>query len=233
MQRHHLALAGMLASLMLAGCNQTSSVDAKGSTDAPNRRFGTIGFQPCTLSTVGASANVEAQCATLQVPEDRAHPEGRSIGLRIAWLESGDGSSQPDPVFFLAGGPGQAASEVAVVVDTALRQVRKQRDVFLIDQRGTGGSNPLSCLGADGKELQLDEDAAPTEAVMRDFATQCLASLKGRADPRFYTTTEAIADLDAVRQALGAEKINLVGVPMAPAWPSAMPWPTRSTPAAS
>ena len=212
MQRHHLALAGMLASLMLAGCSQPPSADAKGSTDAPSRRFGTIGFQPCTLSTVGASANVEAQCATLQVPEDRAHPEGRSIGLRIAWLESGDGSSsQPDPVFFLAGGPGQAASEVAVVVDTALRQVRKQRDVFLIDQRGTGSSNPLSCLGADGKELQLDEDAAPTEAVMRDFATQCLASLKGRADPRFYTTTEAIADLDAVRQALGAEKINLVG----------------------
>lgn len=212
MQRHHLALAGMLASLMLAGCSQPPPADAKGGADAPSRRFGTIGFQPCTLSTVGASANVEAQCATLQVPEDRAHPEGRSIGLRIAWLESGDGSSsQPDPVFFLAGGPGQAASEVAVIVDTALRQVRKQRDVFLIDQRGTGGSNPLSCLGADGKELQLDEDAAPTEAVMRDFATQCLASLKGRADPRFYTTTEAIADLDAVRQALGAEKLNLVG----------------------
>ncbi|WP_286070315.1 alpha/beta fold hydrolase [Stenotrophomonas sp. 57] len=211
MQRHHLALAGMLASLMLAGCSQTSSVDAKGSTDAPNRRFGTIGFQPCTLSTVGASANVEAQCATLQVPEDRAHPEGRSIGLRIAWLESGDGSSQPDPVFFLAGGPGQAASEVAVIVDSALRQVRKQRDVFLIDQRGTGGSNPLSCLGADGKELQLDENEAPSEASLRDYAQRCAASLQGRADARFYTTSEAIADLDAVRQALGVDRINLIG----------------------
>lgn len=212
MQRHHLALAGMLASLMLAGCSQPPSADTQGASDAPSRRFGAIDFQPCTLSTEGASANVEAQCATLQVPEDRAHPGGRQIDLRIAWLESGSsGAGQPDPVFFLAGGPGQAASEVAVIVDSALRQVRKQRDVFLIDQRGTGGSNPLSCLGADGKELRMDEDAAPTEASLRDYAQRCAASLQGRADARFYTTAEAIADLDAVRQALGVDRLNLVG----------------------
>ncbi|MCZ7842215.1 alpha/beta hydrolase, partial [Stenotrophomonas maltophilia] len=72
MQRHHLALAGMLASLMLAGCSQPPPADAGSASDAPSRRFGTIDFQPCTLSTEGASANVEAQCATLQVPEDRA-----------------------------------------------------------------------------------------------------------------------------------------------------------------
>jgi pimeloyl-ACP methyl ester carboxylesterase len=169
----------MLASLMLAGCSQSPSAGAEGASDAPSRRFGTIDFQPCTLSTEGASANVEAQCATLQVPEDRAQPGWPPIGLRIAWLESGSSASQPDPVFFLAGGPGQAASEVAVIVDTALRQVRKQRDVFLIDQRGTGGSNPLSCLGADGKELQMDEDAAPSEASLRDYAQRCAASLQG------------------------------------------------------
>ncbi|MFX7140801.1 hypothetical protein ABTH88_22975, partial [Acinetobacter baumannii] len=78
-------------------------------------------------------------------------------------------------------------SEVAVIVDTALRQVRKQRDIFLVDQRGTGGSNPLSCLGADGKELPMDEDAAPSEALLRDYAQRCAASLQGRADARFYT----------------------------------------------
>lgn len=187
MQRHHLALAAVLASLMLAGCSQSPSPGAEGASDAPSRRFGTIDFQPCTLSTVGASANVEAQCATLQVPEDRAQPAGRRIGLRIAWLESGSsGSNQPDPVFFLAGGPGQAASEVAVIVDTALRQVRKQRDIFLVDQRGTGGSNPLSCLGADGKELPMDEDAAPSEALLRDYAQRCAASCR---DVRTHVST--------------------------------------------
>jgi len=216
MQKHPFRLArrsaGLLfAGAMLAGCSATAPGAADGN-DTPSQRYGAIEFRPCTLTTVGASANVEAQCGTLQVPEDRAHPEGRKIDLRIAWLESDDsGNGQPDPVFFLAGGPGQAASEVAVIVDTALRQVRKQRDVFLIDQRGTGGSNPLTCLGADGKPLKMDEDAAPTEALMRDYAQQCAASLPGRADARFYTTAEAIADLDAVRQALGADKLNLVG----------------------
>jgi hypothetical protein len=200
----------------------------------PSRRFGAIDFQPCTLSTEGASANVEAQCATLQVPEDRAHPAAaRSACASPGWNRAAAEPASLDPVFFLAGGPGQAASEVAVIVDTALRQVRKQRDVFLIDQRGTGGSNPLSCLGADGKELQMDEDAAPTEASLRDYAQRCAASLQGRADARFYTTTEAIADLDAVRQALGVDRSTWSVVPTARAWPSAMPAPIRSTPAAS
>ncbi|MGF6417667.1 pimeloyl-ACP methyl ester carboxylesterase [Stenotrophomonas sp. AN71] len=233
MQRHHLALAATLASLLLAGCSPPPSGGADAAGDAPSRRYGKIDFQPCTLSTEGASANVEAQCATLQVPEDRARPEGRRIGLRIAWLESGSsGSSQPDPVFFLAGGPGQAASEVAVVVDIALRQVRKQRDVFLIDQRGTGGSNPLSCLGADGKPLAMDENAAPSEALLRDYAQRCAASLQGRADARFYTTGEAIADLDAVREALGVEQVNLVGASygtrVAQRYAGAYPQHTRS-----
>lgn len=233
MQRHHFARAGLLASMLIAGCSAPPQAGSDGAGDTPSRRYGQIDFRPCTLATEGASANVEAQCATFQVPEDRSKPEGRRIDLRIAWLEAGNsGSGLPDPVFFLAGGPGQAASEVAVIVDTALRQVRKQRDIFLIDQRGTGGSNPLSCLGADGKELPMDEDAAPSEALLREYAERCAASLKGRADPRFYTTTEAIADLDAVRQALGADTLNLVGgsygTRVAQRYAAAYPQHTRS-----
>ena len=184
---------------------------AGSASDAPSRRFGTIDFQPCTLSTEGASANVEAQCATLQVPENRAQPDGRRIGLRIAWLESGSsGASQPDPVFFLAGGPGQAASEVAVIVDTALRQVRKQRDVFLIDQRGTGGPTRSAAWARTASRCRWTRmPRLPRHRCAN--AQRCAASLQGRADARFYTTTEAIADLDAVRAALGVDQLNLVG----------------------
>ncbi|KAG0736159.1 hypothetical protein G6F24_018454 [Rhizopus arrhizus] len=97
------------------------------------------------MSTEGASANVEAQCATLQVPEDRAHPGGRQIDLRIAWLESGSsGAGQPDPVFFLAGGPGQAASEVAVIVDSALRQLPRRGWQGTADGRGRGPHRGLA-----------------------------------------------------------------------------------------
>lgn len=209
MSRNHLKLAGVLASVLCVACSAPPPQDEG---DAGGRHYGQIAFKPCTLTGPVAAANVEAQCGTLSVPENPAAPQGRKIDLRIAWLDADNtGNGLPDPVFFLAGGPGQAASEVALPVSTALRQVRKQRDIFLIDQRGTGGSNPLSCLGPDGKELPMDESAEPTEAYVRDYAARCAASLEGRADPRFYTTSQAIDDLDAVRKALGAEKLNLVG----------------------
>ena len=80
------------------------------------------------------------------------NPKGRKIALNIAWLPADDkGGGTPDPVFFLAGGPGQAATEYASQIDLALREVRKQRDIVLIDQRGTGKSNPLDCRDAKGE----------------------------------------------------------------------------------
>ncbi|GAB3066410.1 alpha/beta hydrolase [Stenotrophomonas tumulicola] len=208
MSRNHLKLAGVLASVLCAACSVPPTADGEGA----GRQYGQIGFKPCTLTGSVAAANVEALCGSLSVPEDPARPDGRRIDLRIAWLAPDNSAvGLPDPVFFLAGGPGQAASDVALPVSTALREVRKQRDIFLVDQRGTGGSNPLTCLGPDGKELPMDENAEPTEAYVRDYAARCAASLEGRADPRFYTTSQAIDDLEAVRKALGAEQLNLVG----------------------
>ncbi|MFT4248873.1 MAG: alpha/beta fold hydrolase [Pseudomonas sp.] len=177
------------------------------------RRYGALQFQPCTLTHPQAAGNVEAQCATLQVAENPAAPQGRHIGLKIAWLEVGDdGPGEPDPVFFVAGGPGQSATESAGLIAPALAEVSKKRDVFLVDQRGTGGSHPLTCTGADGKPLAAPDDADASPGAIADYARRCAAALQGRADPRFYTTTEAIGDLDAVRAALGVDRINLIGV---------------------
>ncbi|MEE7561045.1 alpha/beta fold hydrolase, partial [Xanthomonas sp. Kuri4-2] len=178
----------------------------------PVRRLGTLAFTPCTLTSAQAAGNVEAQCARLSVPENPAVPGERRIALKIAWLERSDaGSAAPDPVFFVAGGPGQSATEVASLVAPRLAEVRKKRDLFFVDQRGTGGSHPLRCTGADGKELEPDGGVAATAQQYTDYARRCAASLRGYADTRYYTTAEAIADLDAVRAALGAERINLIG----------------------
>lgn len=197
--------------LLLAACGGPGPDDAV-TPDAGGRGYGAIEFSPCTLEGASAQGNVQAQCAQLEVAENPAAPRGRKIPLHVAWLQAGrNASGSEDPVVFLAGGPGQAASEVAGVVDTALREVRKQRDIFLIDQRGTGKSNPLTCVDAAGAELTFDEMTEPSVKVLQDYARRCAAGLEGRADPRFYTTTEAITDLEAVRQALGVEKLNLVG----------------------
>lgn len=189
-----------------------ASNDAGPSTEAA-RHYGKLAFKPCTLTNpASASSNIQAQCAQMPVPENPAAPDGRKIELKIAWLVAGnDGAAEPDPVFFVAGGPGQSATEVAGSVTPALAEISRKRDVFFVDQRGTGGSHPLRCQGADGKPLTLPDDDVDANAVA-DFAARCAAAMKDYADPRYYTTTEAIGDLDAVRAALGADKIDLIGV---------------------
>ncbi|HEY9252992.1 MAG TPA: alpha/beta hydrolase [Stenotrophomonas sp.] len=177
------------------------------------RARGRLKFHPCTLTSAQAAANVAAQCTTMEVPENPAAPEGRKIALNIAWLEAKNDSGDLEPVFFIAGGPGQSATEVAGIVDVAMSETRKRRDVFLIDQRGTGGSHPLQCNGPDGKPLaEPQEDVTDAAQAIADYAARCAAVLKDHTDTRFFTTTEAIADLDAVREALGAPRIDLVGV---------------------
>lgn len=182
--------------------------------EAVTRTRGRLQFHPCTLTSAQASGNVEAQCTTLAVPEDPAAPGGRRISLNIAWLESkNDSAADLEPVFFIAGGPGQSATEVAGIVEVALAETRKKRDVFLVDQRGTGGSHPLECKGADGKPMTLPEDEGDdAPALVAEFAARCAAALKPDTDTRLFTTSEAIADLDAVRDALEAPKLDLVGV---------------------
>ncbi|PPT28998.1 alpha/beta hydrolase [Xanthomonas arboricola] len=226
-------VAALLIALLAAGC-QPADKSAENAVTAPKAgaatpgtaqpqaskpqtgtaagtRYGTLQFAPCTLSSGSAAGNIEAQCASLRVPENPAAPTGRSIDLKIAWLESDAGAgSTPDPVFFIAGGPGQSATEVAAIAAAALREVRKKRDIFLVDQRGTGGSHPLRCETADGKPLQTGMASSPEELMAH--ARQCAEGLRGRADPRYYTTAEAIGDLDAVRAALDVPRIDLVGV---------------------
>ncbi len=171
--------------------------------------FGKIAFTPCSLSSPTSKDTLDAQCASFEVPENRSQPNGRKIKLNIAWLApTGGGEKLPDPVFFLAGGPGQSAVDTYPGLDPVFKEVRKQRNVILIDQRGTGHSNLLSCALDDDDAAAADSTPAAAQAQ----ASKCAAALANRADLRFYTTTDAVADLDAVRAALGVAQVNLVGI---------------------
>jgi pimeloyl-ACP methyl ester carboxylesterase len=200
MHRIPLLIAGLAAAL------STPAVSA--------RSLGRLEFQPCTLAAQVSVLNVEAQCTRFAVPENRAQPEGRQIELAIAWVPASSQNAAPDPVFMLAGGPGQAAREAYPSVSSAFREVHKKRHIILVDQRGTGESNPLICKDSEGKSAVVDQaqtqpEQNPAEAAA-EFARQCAAKLD--ADTRYYTTSDAIADLDAVREAIGAQQINLVGI---------------------
>lgn len=177
---------------------------------AQSRPLGTLEFEPCTLAPEFSVSSVEAQCGTMRVPENHAEPQGRKLDLAIAWIPT-DNDDAPDPVFMLAGGPGQSARDSYPSVAPAFRDIVRKRHVILVDQRGTGGSSPLVCRDAQGKSA-VGESPDDNAAAAARFAQTCLTELRQKADPRYYTTTDAIQDLEAVRAAIGAEQINLVGI---------------------
>lgn len=150
---------------------------------------------------------VAAQCATLEVPENRDRPDGRKVALSIAVLPANTLDPKPDPLFILAGGPGQAASYLGPFA-ASLTGVRKDRDVVLVDQRGTGRSSPLRCEAFKPDDTfagALDLDPAPRAAA-------CAKELGAKGvDLAQYTTAAWVADLDAARAALGYRTINLWG----------------------
>ena len=189
----------------------SATASAASAEPAPLRKLGALVFQPCTLAPKFAITAVEAQCTRMQVPEDYAHPNGRKIQLAIAWIPAhNEGAS--DPVFMLAGGPGQSALDSYPGIAPAFAETLKKRSVILLDQRGTGGSNPLTCTDTTGDKSSADEQTSDNLDVIRRFTERCRDRLAPRADLRFYTTTDAIRDLDVVRAAIGTEKIDLVGV---------------------
>ena len=192
------------------GSAPASAVPAS-TAPTPTRRLGTLEFTPCTLAPKMSADTVEAQCASLAVPEDYAHPAGRKIQLALAWVPAKN-EDAADPVFLLAGGPGQSARDSYPPIARAFEETLKKRNVILLDQRGTGGSHPLTCKDNSGVNAVTEEQADDSPDAIRRFTEHCRDALSRDTDLRFYTTTDAIQDLDTVRRAIGAEKINLVGI---------------------
>ncbi len=159
---------------------------------------------PCRLKGIER----EVRCGSVSMPEDPDQPDGRRLSIRFAVVPALAKNKAPDPVFVLAGGPGQAATRVAGPMQPVLSRLNARRDIVYVDQRGTGDSNPLACeRDKPGQSIADSVDLA--RAIAR--LDTCLQQLAARADTRQYATWIAMRDLDAVRATLGAERINLWG----------------------
>jgi len=152
-------------------------------------------------------------CGGLQRPLDPAHAERGRLEIRFVVVPAMARRKLADPVFFLAGGPGQSATALAAQVMGLFGRLNNRRDIVFIDQRGTGTSAPLACKDPEDETLA---EQSETDRQVR-LVTQCKAVLlrqpwlKGEGDLAFFTTSIAVQDIDAVRQALGAETIDLIG----------------------
>lgn len=165
-----------------------------------------VALAPCQLGGPDSAVRVAARCGTLEVPEDHARPEGRKLRLRLAVVDAERTEAAPDPLVLLAGGPGQAALEAYPPLLSAFRRVGRDRDLVLVDQRGTGGSGRLTCP-------ELDDPGAldRTEPLELELIAACAAALSAGADLTRYGTEAFARDLDLVRAALGYQRLNLFG----------------------
>ena len=161
--------------------------------------------QPCRIEGIPN----ELQCGVLKRPLDPGRAQGPQIEVHYLVVPAMARNKQPDPVLMLAGGPGQSAIGVAPLVLSRLARLNNRRDLVFIDQRGTGKSAPLQC--PDESRLSMTEAADEMAALRR--IEQCREQLQKlpHGDLRFYSTTLAMQDFDAVRAELGAERWNLIG----------------------
>lgn len=192
------ALALFTASaLFLTGCHES------GDGTQPS-----VELRNCRIKGV----DTEVRCGDIEVPERRpvqAGASSRRIKIHFAVIRALVRGKALDPIFVFAGGPGQAATSVGGLVQPLFSRLNRERDLVLVDQRGTGDSNPLQCdldEGPSGIEQEQDP-----QRLSASLAT-CAAKLTEKGnDLTQYTTTIAVQDYDDVRRALGYAHINLWG----------------------
>ena len=195
--------------LALAACGGQAEKTAVPKTDANgDLRYGNLVFKPCALGG-DRSEGVEAQCATLQAPENHDAPNGRRIALAVAMIPA-KSQTQSDPVVLIAGGPGQSILDSYPMLHPALNDVRRNRNILLLDARGTGGSHLLQC----DELTKLDETVEDSDdpAQLRALTERCRDRLAKTTDLRFYGTADHIRDLDLLRTTIGVEQLNLAGI---------------------
>lgn len=201
--------AALGAALVLAGCGGDPAQSPRAKADADgNLRYGAIVFTPCALGS-GRVKTVEAQCASFEVPENHDAPQGRKISLALALIPA-EGQPRPDPVVFIAGGPGQSILETYPSLHPAFDDLHRERDILLVDARGTGGSNLLQCDEIQDAMRESGEEPSPER--MLELGAECRDRLSKTSDLRYYATADHIRDLDAVRAAMGIAQLNLAGV---------------------
>jgi pimeloyl-ACP methyl ester carboxylesterase len=158
-------------------------------------------LEPCTLPQLARPA----RCGSLKVPEDSDQSGGRRISIAIVVIPAAAGPALPDPIAVLMGGPGEDAISAASLFADQFAPLLRDRDLLLVDQRGTGRSNALDC------DLFAGEDPA---AALRDLfpplaAERCAKQLQARGDLTQYTFAQFANDLERVRRALGYGPLNL------------------------
>lgn len=203
-----LTLITLLLLFGLVGQTQT----ATGLQSPPSqRRLGELKFEPYKFQSDGQT--IDAELGRLTVKENRSSEKSNLIELVFVRLKST--AAKPGfPVVYLDGGPGSSAINIARLPEyaRAFLKLREVGDVILLDQRGVGRSRPLVRLSPEA----LPNDAFANQDVafraLRDRTKSAAEYFRSQGvDIQAYNTVESANDVEDLRKALGATKLNLVG----------------------
>jgi pimeloyl-ACP methyl ester carboxylesterase len=190
--KHLSLLAAALLAVMPADAQQTVSEP-------------TLALEECRIRAGRGFPGIKARCGALERHENPDDPDSPLLELFVAVVPALTLEPEPDPFVPIAGGPGQASTEFYAGYSAAFEMVRRNRDIVLLDQRGTGQSAAMECEADDEIIVgRFSREQTITETE------ECLDELP--YDPRFFTTSIAVRDLEALRQALGYRQFNLYGI---------------------
>jgi pimeloyl-ACP methyl ester carboxylesterase len=163
-------------------------------------------------------AGQEVDCGYLTVLEDRGQPDGPTLRLHVGIFRSQSDDPAPDPIVYLEGGPGGNALEpAALVFNQRFAQFLENRDFIMVDQRGTGLSEPaLDCPEYTELGNDLLDDDIEAEAAL-ELALEAIETCRARLEEEgvnlaAYTSAANAADLEELRLALGYEQWNVYGI---------------------
>jgi pimeloyl-ACP methyl ester carboxylesterase len=194
----------LLMSFAVGGCSSGSDNDS-GTTPAPQ----TIAWAPCSETLAEKTPNLE--CGTLSVPLDWSAPSGEQITLGLMRSKATDVAHRLGSIVVNPGGPGGPAF-MLVTSSMLSARVRAQFDVVAMDPRGVGQSTQVKCPVAwSGETLQPQTEAqfARMAKANADYYQSCKQATGALID--HVDTISVVHDLDAVRKALGDERLSFAG----------------------
>ncbi len=212
-----LARRGALAVFALGGLWLLLAIPASAKAAAPQDAGPTFEAGPCPFPAGAIPAGERVDCGSLIVPEDRAQPGSGAIRLAVAILRTHNPAPAPDPILFLADGPGSGSLDWLSYFVTGANDLRAGRDIILLDQRGTGYSQPsLYCFEFDSLERAARArklSLAQAQALDVQTAAACHDRLAAAGvHLAAYTSAASAADVKDLRLALGYQSWNLYGL---------------------
>ncbi|MGF1344750.1 alpha/beta hydrolase [Streptomyces flavovirens] len=218
-----LAVAGLLTTGLLAGCDAPGPSSSGSSGSSPSGPQGTASAQPvwerCQAPEGGSAPGSAWRCATVDVPLDYAKPDGATLSVALIRKQATDKSRRLGSMLFNFGGPGGSGVGILPRAAVAYGRLNTRYDLVGFDPRGVAASSGVRCRGDAEqekayREVDMTPDTPAEEAAFMDDGADFGAGCARLSGPvlAHVGTANAARDMDAIRRALGDRTLSYFGV---------------------